>query len=287
LLDDLLLAPLLITRDLLSLSAAATCLLPYRHLLREIKVGEWRHGETVAMVSSQRHLHTLHVGTAEGLGKLVRSLRGESGASPGVTLRRLILQWEEAPASEDDLRALGAWLAEEGCPLLEELDMYNATLGYFTAFSVYMGLAGCPELRRLQSSQSSPEALERALELGICPKLQDLRISTLVCDFVRARIGRALRVFPRPALQELHLVMDVGSDIGDALLSGACPGLRVLRLKLVSFLEYGAVALAEALEEGACPDLAVLSFEDTCLDEAAGHALAYAARRCRKEGART
>jgi hypothetical protein len=130
LLDDLLLAPFLTTRDLLSLSATATWLRPYRNLLRDIKIKAWRDDVTPARLKGQRHLHTVHVGAAEVLGRLAVSLRGEEGASPGVTLRRLILEWEEA--LEKDV-----WLAEGGSPLLEELDMSNATLDRAGASHVY------------------------------------------------------------------------------------------------------------------------------------------------------
>jgi hypothetical protein len=95
LLDDLLLAPFLTTRDLLSLSATAIWLRPYRTLLRDIKIKEWRDDVAPAVLRDQRHLHTLHVGSVEVLGRPAVSLRGDEEASPGVTLRRLILEWDE------------------------------------------------------------------------------------------------------------------------------------------------------------------------------------------------
>jgi hypothetical protein len=135
LLDDLLLAPCLTTRDLLSLAATATWSRPYRNLLRDIKIKTWRDDVTPARLVAQKHLRTVHVGAAEVLGRLVVSLRGEEGASPGATVRRLILEWEEA--LEKDVRELGTWLAEGGSPLLEELDMSNATLDRAGASHVY------------------------------------------------------------------------------------------------------------------------------------------------------
>jgi hypothetical protein len=281
LLDKLLLAPCLRTRDLLSLAASATWLRPYRSLLRDIKIKAWRDDVTPAMLSVQRRLHTLQLGAAEVLGRLVTSLRGEEDASPGMTLRRLILEWEEeTPASEEGARELGAWLAEGGCSLLEELDMSRASFTPAAASHVYQGLTGCPELRCLRSYSGRPEALAAALESGACPKLQELSV---VChammDRQSAPLAKALQAFARPDLRELHVsVMDLEPDFGNALRSGACRGLRVLRLDLIEFQGAGGEALAEALGEGACPDLTVLALDKPYMYPQDAQALGQAMR---------
>jgi hypothetical protein len=251
LLDDLLLAPFLTTRDLLSLSATATWLRPYRSLLRDIKVKTCRDGVAPAVLRGQRHLHTLHVGAADVLGRLAVSLRGGWRASPGVTLRRVILAWDEAPVPHDEgVDKFSRWL-RTGRPLLEELDMSRAKLERFDTASLFVGLhEGCPELRCLKTPRGGTGVLAVGLRRGMCPRIQHLVVTSLgTRDYSRSRLAEALRACPRPALRDLHLIsMEVGPAYGDALRSGACPGLRVLRLKFPSFVEGGAVALLEALE---------------------------------------
>jgi hypothetical protein len=283
LLDDLLLAPFLTTRDLLSLSATATWLRPYRSLLRDIKINAWRDDVAPAVLKGLRHLHTLHVGSAEMLGPLAVSLLGEKGASPGVTLRRLILEWEEEhPARPSGgvggLDRFAAWL-RNGCPLLEEVDMSHAKLSDVDTMYLFFSLEGCPELRCLHSpGGSSVFTIAAVLEEGMCPKRQQLTVSSLeVLDYSHQRLAEALRACPRPALRDLHLIsLKVGPDFGDAFRSGGCPGLKVLTLESPFFEEGGAVALLEALGEGACPDLTVLAIEKTGLGPQGARALARA-----------
>jgi hypothetical protein len=281
LLDDLLLPPLLKTRDLLSLAATATWLRPYRNHLGDIKIKAWHDDVTPAMMRGQRHLRTLHVGSVEVLGRLAVSLRGEGAASPGSTLRRLILEWEEEPVFKpgtwSGVQELGMWL-RRGCPLLEEMDMSRARLSGFQTMSLFFNLQqGCPELRCLKPPTGSTAALAAMLEQGWCPKIQQLTVS---CVYFHSRLAEVLRAFPSPALRDLHLISsNVGPDFGDALRSGACPGLRVLRLESPVFEEGpSSMALAKALGEGACPDLTVLSLQATSLGPQGARALTQAMR---------
>jgi hypothetical protein len=276
-LHDLLLAPFLTTRDLPSLAATATWLRPYRNLLRDIKIKAWRDDVAPAMLAGQRRLHTMYLGASQLLARLTRSLRGEGEASPVVSLRRLILRWEEAPggaAPEEHERELGAWLAEGGCPLLEELDVSHAALSPAAASHVYQGLAGCPNLRSLKPRASTLGALTAALEQGTCPKLEHLKVDGIKVVYrLAGRLSGALRAFPRPALRDLHLTtLEVSPAFGDALRPGH------LRLDYIVLKEAAAVALFEALGEGACPDLKVLSLYSTPLEPQGARALAQAMR---------
>jgi hypothetical protein len=281
--DDLLLAPLLRNRDLLSLSATATWLRPYRNQLGGVKIRAWRDGVTPAMLAGQRRLHTIEVAGAKVLRGLTTSLRGEEGASTGVTLRRLILGWwMGTPDLADGLRELGVLLAEGGCPALEELRASCIPLGTTGASALARGLGGCPELRRLTTQCNRLEEFEpflAALERGVCPHLQSLHTS-VTFEGARAEgntLARALQAYPRPVLQELVLNdVPVGSRFGDALRSKACRGLRVLCLNLASFEEGVAVTLGEALGEGACLNLSVLALERNGLGPQGARALAQA-----------
>jgi hypothetical protein len=279
LLDDLLLAPLLTTRDLLSLSATAPWLLSYRNLLRDIKVKTWHEGVVATLLTKQTRLQTMYVGTGMVLGRLTRSLRGEGGASLAVTLRRLIVGREEgeAPASEDDFRELGLWLAEGRCPLLEELDMSLAPrMDPAGAWHVCYGLKGCPELRSLQAGRSNLQVLAAALQHEICPKLEHLRLAG---GTQGDALGGILLACPRPTLRDLHITsMNLGSNLGEALRSGACRGLKTLRLELVNFEATGVLAWGEAVAEGACPDLTVLSLTNIFMGPQWVHALAQVVR---------
>jgi hypothetical protein len=285
--DDLLLAPLLRNRDLLSLSATATWLRPYRNQLGGVKIRAWRDGVTPAMLAGQRRLHTIVVAGAKVLPGLAVSLRrrGEGGASLGVTLRRLKLAWwTGAPVLADGLRGLGEMLAEAGCPALQELRLSCSPLGADGASHLAQGLGGCGELRILtvQCDLAEFRPLVTALERGVCPRLQSLFVGVPGSQDGRAvgeSLAKALQAYPRPALQELTLNdLPVGQNFDHALRTGACRGLNSLILIYGGTEAVGVLALAEALGEGGCPDLRVFWLEATGLGPQAAQALAQAMR---------
>jgi hypothetical protein len=222
------------------------------------------------MLSRQTHLHTLHVGEAWELRRLVECLRGEAGTRQWKFLRELVLWWHTDRASADAVRDLGAWLRQGGCPALEKLDTCDTPLHPGTASHLCQGLEGCPELQRLALDYLEDQDavdLAHALERGLWPKLQALSLSKYHSGIGDDRaLARALRVSPRPALRELRLkLMAIGEDLGEALGSGACRGLQALGLTNFELEEGAANALARALGAGACPNLTMLETIDTIL----------------------
>jgi hypothetical protein len=278
LMDDLLLAPCLTTRDLLSLSEAATWLLSYRNQLKGVKIEAWRDGVTPAMLMAQKCLHTLHVGTGKPLLELTAYLRGEGGATTGATLCRLILKHtRHKPDLDTVVEGLGALLAEGGCPALQELDFSSMSVGRAAASHLCKGLAGCAELRYLHVPYGRVYlmAVAEALERGVWPKLRVLGLPTSVDYEAWDAVVKALHACPRPALRDLRVRLAPGATgLGDALRGGACRGLQ--SLKLEGSLSAAADALADALREGACPDLTELRLTTTGLGPQGVRALSEA-----------
>jgi hypothetical protein len=283
--DDMLLAPFLGTRDLLRLSETATWLVPYRNQLGEVKINAWSADVTpamIAMMSAQKRLHTVSVGTHGALAWLVEWLQSDMGVSTAGALRRLVLPpphprpWLVTNVGSES--ELGALLRQGGCPKLEELGNSQSSGSH-----LWRALEGCPELRCLAiAAPLDQELIARAaaLAMGLWPKLQTLHMRI----FDRnggAVVTRALKKFPRPALRELYLT-GVNKGLGDALRSGACRGLRRLNLpqaqwrQEAQWREEEAVALGEALGEGACPDLTELNL--SYLPPLGAEALAHAIR---------
>jgi hypothetical protein len=137
------------------------------------------------------------------------------------------------------LDELWACLEQGVCPALQELDLGEVhTRGAVAARCLRQGLPGCPDLRHLRlqlQGESAVVALAEALEQGLYPKLEVLRVFSPSVNGGNI-VAAGLQAFPRPGLCELNLhVASFGAGLIEALQSGACRGLTRLSLEASSF----------------------------------------------------